>query len=169
MPSSCRPQSRPADGFECEQDTISRPKPALEHEEVLQSSTPTVVEFDIEHVAVTDDPRLWPRKRKVHLFKKRAPSHLMQFCVRNLQLITLGVVASAAIAPTLAVNMYNRESVYLDRTTSTYSVSIMESFAPSRLQANSKGPTCNILRYFSQSFSIYRCARKCPSLLVGYQ
>lgn len=34
-------------------------------EEPLQSSASTVVAFDIEHVAVEDDPRAWPRRIKV--------------------------------------------------------------------------------------------------------
>lgn len=37
-------------------------------EEPLQSSASTVVAFDIEHVAVHDDPRLWSRRAKVTPF-----------------------------------------------------------------------------------------------------
>jgi hypothetical protein len=65
--SNSKPQSQPNNDLEHEQGTVSRPQPVLEQEAILQSSASTVVASDIEHVAVTDDPRLWPRKRKVRL------------------------------------------------------------------------------------------------------
>lgn len=40
-------------------------------EEAIQSSASTVVAIDIEHVAVSNDPRKWPRSRKVS-----SPSHV---------------------------------------------------------------------------------------------
>ena len=60
-------QSRPNSVLECKQNTAPPPQPGVEQEEILQSSASTVVALDIEHAAVTDDPRLWPRKRKVRL------------------------------------------------------------------------------------------------------
>ncbi|KAF9517241.1 hypothetical protein BS47DRAFT_1339996 [Hydnum rufescens UP504] len=65
---------------------IHGPAPSPTSPETVFSPTSTVRGIDIEHVAVENDPRLWPRHQKY---------------------ITLAVISFAAIAPTLAINIYN--------------------------------------------------------------
>jgi len=63
---------------------------------------------DIEHVPVQDDPREWPKRRKVSLLYASqiltSDTDTTQF-----KLFTLGIVACAALIATLGVNIYNRE------------------------------------------------------------
>ena len=68
--SNSESQAKPNNDLEHEQATVSNPEPVLEQGNVLHLCASTIVAFDIEHVAVKDDPRLWPRTRKVRLSRR---------------------------------------------------------------------------------------------------
>ena len=95
-------------------DAPAETRPQQLRVEVVQSETPQQPEpqpqpglRDIEHAYVVDDPREWPRSRKVGIAVVSSIPLLMKVP----KIAILFIIAIASMIATLGANIYNRKCI----------------------------------------------------------